>query len=153
MLKYPHRLENRQAVRQQSRTLEISRWKVRSHYNVVIMSAMACQITTLTIVYSTVYSGTHQRKHQSSASLTVLRGIHRWPVNSPHKGPVTRKRFPFYDVILPIFNPTNHRTPSDLHKVGFIKKWKWINWSKACPVKIIWNIPMYLSFVSSAGLI
>ena len=42
---------------------------------------------------STVYSGADQRKHQSSASLAFVRGIHRWPVNSPHKGPVTRKYF------------------------------------------------------------
>ena len=45
----------------------------------------------LTIVYSTVYLGADRRKHQSSASLTFVRGIHRWPVNSPHKGPVTRE--------------------------------------------------------------
>ena len=70
------------------------------HYNDVIMSAMASQITNLTIVYSAVYSGTDQRKHQSSASLAFVRGIHRWPVNSPHKGPVTRKMFPFDDVIM-----------------------------------------------------
>ena len=49
------------------------------------------QITSLTIVYSTVYSGADQRKHQSSASLAFVRGIHRGPVNSPHKWPVTRK--------------------------------------------------------------
>ena len=52
------------------------------HYNDVIMSAMASQITSLTIVYSTVYAGADQRKHQSSASLAFVRGIHRWPVNS-----------------------------------------------------------------------
>ena len=63
------------------------------HYNDVIMSAMASQITSLTIVYSSVYSVADQRKHQSSASLAFVRGIHRWPVNSPHKGPVTRKCF------------------------------------------------------------
>ena len=51
-------------------------------------------------VYSTVYSGADQRKHQSSASLTFVQGIHRWPVNSPHKGPVTRKMFSFDDVIM-----------------------------------------------------
>ena len=56
------------------------------HYNNVIMSAMASQITSLTIVYSSVYSGEDQRKHQSSASLAFVRGIHRWPANSPHKG-------------------------------------------------------------------
>ena len=43
--------------------------------------------------------GFAQRKHQSSASLAFVRGIHRWPVDSPHKGPVTRKMFPFDDVI------------------------------------------------------
>ena len=66
----------------------------------VIMSAMASQITSLTIVYIGVYLGADQRKHQSSASLAFVRGIHRWPVISPHKGPVTRKMFPFDDVIM-----------------------------------------------------
>ena len=70
------------------------------HYNIVIMGAMASQITSLTIVYSTVYSGADQRKHRSSASLAFVRGIHRSPVNSLHKGPVTRKMFPFDDVIM-----------------------------------------------------
>ena len=73
------------------------------HYGDVIMSAMASQITSLTIVYSTFYSGADQRKHQSSASLASVRGIHRWSVNSPHKGLVTRKIFPFDDVIMLIF--------------------------------------------------
>ena len=50
------------------------------------MSAMASQNTILTIVYSTVYLGTDQRKHQSSASLAYVQGIQRLPVNSPHKG-------------------------------------------------------------------
>ena len=70
------------------------------HYNDVIMSTMAPQITSLTIVYSTGYSGSDQRKHQRSASLAFVRGIHRWPVNSPHKWPVTGKMFPFDDVIM-----------------------------------------------------
>ena len=52
---------------------------------------MASQITSLTIVYSTVHPGADQRKHQSSASLAFVRGIHRWPVTSPQKWPVTRK--------------------------------------------------------------
>ena len=70
------------------------------HYNDVIMSPAVSQITSLTIVYSSVYSGAGQRKHQSSASLAFVRGIHRWPVNSPHKGPATRKMFSFDDVIM-----------------------------------------------------
>ena len=72
----------------------------KSHYNDVIMSMIASQITSLAFVYSTVYFGADQRKHQSSASLAFVRGIHRGPVNSPHKWPVTRKMFPFDDVIM-----------------------------------------------------
>ena len=70
------------------------------HHTDIIMSAMASQFTRLTIVYSTVYSGADQIKHQSSASLAFVREIHRWPVNSPYKGPVMRKMFPFDDVIM-----------------------------------------------------
>ena len=62
-------------------------------YNDVTMSAIASQITSLTIVYSIVHSGADQRKHQSPASLVFVRGIHRLPVNSPQKEPVTRKFF------------------------------------------------------------
>ena len=56
------------------------------HYSDVIMSPIMSQITSLTIVYSTVYSSAYQMKHQSSASLAFVRGIHRWLVNSPTKG-------------------------------------------------------------------
>ena len=71
----------------------------------VIMGTMASQITSLTIVYSIIYSGADQRKHQSSASLAFVWGIYRWPVNSPHKCPVTRKMFPFDDVIMATKSP------------------------------------------------
>ena len=71
------------------------------HYCDVIMGPMACQITRLSGVYSTDCSVGGQSKHQSSASLAFVRGIHRGPVNSPHKWPVTRKMFPFDDVIMP----------------------------------------------------
>ena len=70
------------------------------HYNDVIMGAMAYQITGVSIVYSAVCPGADQIKHQSSASLTFVSGIHRWPVNSPHRGSVTPKMFPFHDVIM-----------------------------------------------------
>ena len=63
------------------------------------MGAMASQITSLTMIYSNVYSGADQRKHQSSALLAFVREIQRWPVNSRHKGLVKRKMFPFDDVI------------------------------------------------------
>ena len=81
-----------------------------THYSDVIMGGMASQITSLASVYSTAYSGIDQRKHQRSASLAFVRGIPRSPVNSPHKGPVTRKRFPFNDVIMwPVFSfPHGH---------------------------------------------
>ena len=72
------------------------------HHNSDVMSTMASQINTgVTIVYSTDCSGAGERKHQSSAPLAFVRGIHGRPVNSPHKGPVTQKTFSFDDVIIP----------------------------------------------------
>ena len=82
------------------------------HYGDLIMGAIASQITSLTIVYSTVYSDADQRKHQSSASLAFVWGIHRGPVNSPHKWPVTRKMLPFDDVIM-------HTSPVCFDNLGF----------------------------------
>ena len=79
---------------------------VVNHYNDVIMGPTASQITSLTIVYSTVYLGADQRKHQSPALLAFVRGIHRGPENSPHKWPVTRKMFPFDDVIMCNYSPS-----------------------------------------------
>ena len=73
---------------------------VANTYIDVIMTRKATQITSFTVVYSTVYSDADQIKHQSSASLAFVWGIHRGPVNSPHKWPVTRKMFPFDDVIM-----------------------------------------------------
>ena len=70
------------------------------HYSDDIMGMMAPQITSVSIVYSTVCSAAYQIKHQSSTSVAFVRGIHRWPVNSPHKGPVTRKMSPFDDFIM-----------------------------------------------------
>ena len=104
-----------------------------SHYNDVIMSAMASQISSIPIVCSTVGSGADQRKHQSSASLAFARGIHRSPVNSPHKGPVWRKMIPFDDVItvkyilslsllcLDILDSVNSLRPPDPHMRQYIK--------------------------------
>ena len=70
------------------------------HYRGVIMSTMRAQITSLMLVYSTVYPGAGQRKHQSPALLAFVRGIHRWPGNFSCKGPVKRKIFQFDDVII-----------------------------------------------------
>ena len=99
------------------------------HYSDVITGHMASQITSTTNVYSTVYSGAYQRKYQSSASLAFVRGIHRWPVNSPHKGPVTRKRFPLDDFIMWIHKKQQipSRVRFDLSKIYFfyfkLSKW------------------------------
>ena len=68
-------------------------------YSDAIMSTIASQITSLTIVYSTVYSGADQRKHHPP-SLAFVREIYWWLVNSPHNGPVTWEMFPFDDVIM-----------------------------------------------------
>ena len=70
-----------------------------------ILSALHCDnslemVSQMAMVCSTVCSSADQRKHHSSASLAFGRGIHRWPVNSPDKGPVIRKMFPLDDVIM-----------------------------------------------------
>ena len=128
-------------------------WKMIFHYNDVIMGVIACQITSLTIVYSTVYSDADGRKHQSSASLAFVWGIHRWPVNSPHKWPVTRKLFPFDGVIM-VCKPMNMHE----HDI-FISKRKARN-SAGCSCKlfislhseqlrttwICWNCYLILSY-------
>ena len=86
----------------QSRLTKLNGSEYRQHTNnnTAISFRMASQITSLPIVYSTVYSCADQRKHQSSASLVFVRGILRWPVNFPQKGPVTRKMLPYDDVIM-----------------------------------------------------
>ena len=86
------------------------------HYSDVIMSRVVSQITSLMMVYSTVYSGAVQRKYQSSALLAFVQGIHRSPVNSPHKGPVTQKIIPFDDVIMIIRIPIDETvvTPAEV---------------------------------------
>ena len=118
-----------------------------THYNDVIMGALASQITSLTIVYSTVYSDADQRKHQSSVSLAFVRGIHRGPVNSPHKWPVTRKMFPFDDVIMgigailiqPQYQWSNRSVSQNWSFTRGIHRWpvdsssKGLKMQKACP--------------------
>ena len=72
----------------------------KHHYSDLIMSAMASQITGVSILCSTVCSGADQIKHQSSTSLSFVRGIHRWPVDSPPKRPVKRKILALDDIIM-----------------------------------------------------
>ena len=85
------------------RTTTVYSWKC--HYSDAMISAMASEIHGVSTVYSRLCSGVDQRKHQSSASLAFVRGLHRRPVSSPHKGLVTRKMFPFDDVIVYFWIP------------------------------------------------
>ena len=64
-----------------------------SHYDDVIMTTMVSQITSLRVVYSTVYSDADQRKNQSSASLASVWGIHRARRIPRTKGQLRRKCF------------------------------------------------------------
>ena len=89
------------------------------HYNDVIMGRMASQINSLTIVYSTVYSGARlfRRRSMKTSKLRVT-GLCAWnsPVTgeSPHKWSVTWTMFPFDDVIM--FTKNN------------VKMWFWLHW-------------------------
>ena len=114
------------------------------HYSDVKMSAMASQITGVSIVYSTIYLGSDQSWQQSSASPAFVRVIHRWPVNSPHERPVTRNIFPFDDVI--IMNNYSTHVPGGLLK--------WLNLITAPgsasnePGSVTWLATKYLKTVS-----
>ena len=98
------------------------------HYDDVIMDALTSLITSLTIVYSTVYSDADQRNYQSFVSLAFVWGLPRGPVNSPHKWPVTRKMFPFQDVIMnwaseaPIVHNSN-KSSYDEHMKQYLCEW------------------------------
>ena len=70
------------------------------HYDDIVMGTIASQITSLTIVYLTVYSDADQRKHQSSALLATWVGNSPVPGEFPAQRPVTRKMSPFDDVIM-----------------------------------------------------
>ena len=106
------------------------------------MSAMASQITSLTIVYWTVYSirRRSKRKHQSSTSLAFVRGIHRWPVNSPHKWPVMRKMLPFDDVIKVLCHLW--QAPNNSRSVNFA------SWRKVFVCFVYTRIPTYFNIIS-----
>ena len=69
------------------------------HYGDVIVDAMASQITDVSMACSNIWSSEDQRIHQSPVSLAFMRDI-PGPLNSHHKGSVTRKMFPFDDVIM-----------------------------------------------------
>ena len=89
------------------------------------MDAIGSQITSFASVYSAVSLGADQTKHQSSTSLAFVWGIHRRPVNSPHKGPVTRKMFAFDDVIMFCNFSDDHVLIRYLNIRGWIDKLIW----------------------------
>ena len=115
----------------------------------VIMSLMASQITGVLVVYSTVCSGADQRKHQSSASLGSTRGILQWPVNSPHKGPVTRKMFPLDDVIVMFYLCWNVFV-SWLCPIAM--RWTELKYATSCYNlyrMLLWRVPTGQAFLTS----
>ena len=95
---------------------------------------MVSQIAGVSIVHSTVCSGADQRKHQCSASLPFVRGIHRCPVIFPHKGPVTRKMFPFDD------NITTRFLQRMLQLIELLKKRDMINGYIRVATVVLWSI-------------
>ena len=99
------------------------------------MSVMASQITSVPTFCSGVCLGTDQRKHQSSALLAFVRGIHRWPVVSLHKGPVTRRMFPFEDVIM----IRTHSRTTHLYSMAFYLYWYGRNVNEMILISIAWN--------------
>ena len=103
---------------------------VHNLYCDVTMGAMASQITSFTMVYSAVHLGTDQRKHQNSASLAFVQGIHRWSVNSPQRWPVTRKMFAFDDVIMmreQVHNECNKTARESQMKISNAASQTWNN--------------------------
>ena len=127
-------------------------WKILSyHYDDVIMSAMASQITSPTFVYSSVYSGTVQRKHQTFASLAFVKEIHRWPVNPPHKWLVTRKMFPYdYVIVLDAVSlEIIFYIKSPVIRLGKVITWCWIN-IKSLPKLVVQEVlgPLLLTRIN-----
>ena len=109
------------------------------------MGAIAFQITSLTIVFSTVYSDADQRKHKGSASLAFVQRIHRGSVNSPHKWPVTRRMFPYDDVIKFKFIYDTISKHQKIHKPLFFQMWKYAT-------KIIPGITCYVTAILTTGV-
>ena len=101
---------------------------VLRHYSDAITRAVASQITGVAIVYSTVCSYADQRKHQRFASLGFVRGVRRWPVNSPHKGPATRKLFPFDDVFMQFCDRGRVKQLSISQLTLFSKQRAWVKY-------------------------
>ena len=98
-----------------------------AHYSDVMIGAMASQTTGVSIVYAIVCSDADQRKHQSSASLALVGGNHQLPMNSPHKGPVTRRIFPFDNVIMILSFSTLFKFSKSVELIPQeVVQWKWL---------------------------
>ena len=118
------------------------------------MRPMASQITSLTVVYTTLYSEEDKRKHQSSASLAFVWGIHRWPVNSPHKWSVRWRMLPFDDVIMyvshrRILNSLNLECWSVYMRLRYVIQWYTIPWATKTLVIVrkVFNPNLQISFM------
>ena len=97
-------------TRQHQRSIIAFSGIVYYHYSAVIMGTMASQITSLTIVYSTVNSAPIKENIKAPHHWPSWGEFTGWPVNSPHKGPVTRKMLPFHDVIMKLVWDGCHST-------------------------------------------
>ena len=116
------------------------------------MGAMASQITSLTIVYSTVYSDPDESKHESSASLAFVRRIHRSPVNSPYKWPVTRMNVSIwwrhhvclYSIVLNIISarwiPVTYTAHWNLKKMVEILQMSF-------QIEQLWDFELFLNYI------
>ena len=119
------------------------------------MTMLASQITSLTVVYSIVYSGVNLRKHQSSASLAFVWEIHRGPVNFPHKWPVTRKMFPFDDVIMILTVMRNVIVMHWPHVASVITAFKTqplFGYNKIVKIGVFERIPYFRVRIASKGI-
>ena len=87
------------------------------HCSDVIMGTVATQITSqpASRLFSQPFIQAQIKENTKvPRNWPFVRGIHRWPVNSPHKGPVTRKLFPFDDVIMGTFSKREMHLSSPL---------------------------------------
>ena len=118
----------------------------------MLLNTHTSQITSLTIVYSRVYWGA-DKKHQSSGSLAFVRGSHRWPVNSPRKRPVTRKMFPFDDVIMWRMWPHQGPVWSCRHtSIEIPIVYIHLRWVYCCHVFIMWMpITGEINLITNSG--
>ena len=95
------------------------------------MSAIASQITSITIVYWTVDSDADQRKHKSSASLGFWAGNSPGTGEFPHKWPVTRKIFPFDDIMWML---SHTAPPMQFMSWSTMTKFNLLEWFNICSV-------------------